>query len=178
MAKPNHWHREKDSQGNELNRRRAPRLAPSAFPELKSARLLAGPEVQLINLSRGGALLESDTRIIPGANICIRLVAADAVFLLRGRVLRSRASHLRGSALIYECAVAFDEEFPLLPGSEEVASTVAETDAESSLEEAARTACKNWPAAIGEDPADPLTVTVPVPDSGPDLRQIFGLNNW
>ncbi|MBP1597528.1 MAG: PilZ domain protein [Acidobacteria bacterium] len=178
MAKPDHRQREKDSQGNEFNRRRAPRLAPSAIPELKSARLLAGPEIQLINLSRGGALLESDTRIIPGANICIRLVAADAVFLLRGRVLRSRASQLRGSALVYECAIAFDEEFPLLPRSEEEAPNVAEKNPGPSLEEAAKAACDGWPAAAGNDPADPLTVTVPVPESGPDLRQIFGLNNW
>ena len=178
MPIPNYRHREKNSRGNEENRRRAPRLAPTAIPELKSASLLAGPEIQLINLSRGGALLESDTRIVPGANICIRLVAADAVFLLRGRVLRSRASHLRGTALIYECAVAFQEEFPLLPGSEEAASAMERTDEASSLEEAAKAACENWPGSVGEDPANPLTVTVPVPDSGPDLRQIFGLNNW
>jgi hypothetical protein len=166
--------RAKDTQGTEINRRKGERQDPAHIPSLKSAGLVAGPDVQLINLSSGGALLESNTRILPDASICIRLVATDALFFLRGRVLQSRASSLRGSELIYECRVAFDEEFSLLAPNQEEQPAVDEAADVPSTENAAG-ANEYWPAVLEEGPNSTLTVTVPVPRLERDLRHVFGL---
>lgn len=165
--------RPKDSEGNDIERRKTVRLDPAQIPSLKSARLVAGPDVQLINLSSGGAMLECSTRILPGASICIRLVATDALFFLRGRVLESRASSLHGSDLIYQCNVAFDEEFSLL-SSKPAGSSAADESADVPLTENAAGANAHWPALLEEGPNSTLTVTVPVPRTEGDLPQVFG----
>jgi len=159
-------------------RRRDPRLPPSVIPAMKGARLLAGPEVQLINVSRGGALLETDARMMPGSSICIRLVAADAVFLLRGKVIRSRASALRGQVLMYESAVMFDEPFPVILNETAPQQDAAQDAAEALESKAAASLPEGTPAPAVESEPAALNVTANIPSSGPDLRQIFGLNSW
>lgn len=127
-------------------------------------------------------MLETEARMMPGAIICIRLVAADAVFLLRGRVLRSHASSFRGALLLYESAIAFDEEFPLLANDSaflaEAAASAEPTEAAPQTQEAAANSPEMKPVEDEEYQPATFTVTIPVPESGPDLRQIFGLNQW
>lgn len=96
-------------------RRASPRLPPSAIPSLKGVKLVAGPEVRLVNISRGGALIESEARLSPGSNLCLRLVTAESVYLLKGHVLRSKVASLAGGGLRYQSAVSFNEEFSILP---------------------------------------------------------------
>ncbi len=165
--------RVKDSQGSPLDRRKSRRLSPDEIPNFKSVRLLAGQEIQLINLSAGGAMLESTTRIMPGAKICIRLVAHDALFLLHGRVLQSRASALSESGITYQCRVAFDEEFSLLAGLEGRTSQALPAAHPDSIEQAAE-AAQVFPAVINHESTSSMTVTVPVPKSERDLRHVFG----
>ncbi len=149
------------------------RLDPALIPSLKSARLVAGPEVQLINLSSGGAMLECNTRLLPGAGICIRLVATDALFFLKGRVLESRALSLCGSELTYQCNVAFDEEFSLLASNGEEFPEAYEAAAAPAQQNTAPTP-ECWPAVLEEGPNSTMTVTVPVPRMECDLRSEFG----
>ena len=54
--------------------RRAPRFDASAIPSLKSARQIGGPEIKLIDISRGGALIEIQERLLPGTNFALQLV--------------------------------------------------------------------------------------------------------
>jgi hypothetical protein len=166
--------REMDPQGNPIDRRKAQRLHPSALPSLKSVRLVPGSEIRLINVSSGGALLESDNRILPGANICIRLVAEDVLYFLRGRVLQSRASSIRGSALTYECRVAFDEEFSLLSSNADKQQVTAEP-VEPAPNQDADSSHESWPAVVEEGTDSHLMITVPIPHLECDLRQVFGL---
>jgi hypothetical protein len=159
------------------NMRSAPRLPPSAISKLKSIRLVAGPEVTLINISRGGALIETDALLVPHSAIAIRLVTADAVFLLRGRVLRSRAASFQGSALIYQSALAFDEELPFLDGAQD--QPQADTAPEEAILQAGEGEAidAGMKPGISEQPAM-ITIDIPIPPWGPDLRQIFGFNDW
>ncbi|MBZ5496081.1 MAG: PilZ domain-containing protein [Acidobacteriia bacterium] len=161
------------------DRRTAPRQPPSVIPSLQSVELTNGNAVNLVNISRGGALVETEARMIPGVSICIRLVAADAVFMLRGRVLRSRALSLRGSTILYESAIAFNEELPLLAGEfDEPAVEKEPAAAFPAVEEAAASQPDSQPGTAVEERPIMFTLTVPIPPTGPDLRQIFGLNKW
>ncbi len=176
-----------------IERRTSPRLPPSAIPSLKSISLSSGPEVVLINISRGGALLESDRRLRPSTKICLRLVTAETVHQVWGRVLRSQVSGLVGG-LHYQSAVAFDQELALLAGATENAqvhttsSTLDPVNPSVSADDVAagpqEPPCSQ-PAAsdqIEEDlsyaPAGVLTLTANLLPSCIDLQQVFEINRW
>ncbi len=102
-----------------MSRRRSPRFDSSAIPNLKSVHQVEGPEVKLINISRGGALIETQKRIPPGSKISLRIVTTEKVYTLNGQILRCYVYEIE-KVLTYQCALAFDEDFTLLPsGSEE-----------------------------------------------------------
>jgi hypothetical protein len=101
----------KEKAGAEL--RRYPRLKPSEVPSLKSVSFNQGNEVQLIDISKGGMLLETDVRLRPQMEIHLKLVTTTGVIKLEGRVLRSSISSLNG-VLWYRSGIAFDEPFELL----------------------------------------------------------------
>jgi hypothetical protein len=182
-----------------MERRTSPRLPPSAIPALKSISLSSGPEVVLINISRGGALLESDRRLRPSTKICLRLVTAEAVHQVWGRVLRSQVSRLAGG-LHYQSAVAFDQELALLAAVTE--NTLVQTTS-STMEPPAQIApptegvaateqiptAREIPASqeepLGQSEEDSndlppgvLTLTASLLSSGPDLQQAFEINHW
>lgn len=160
-------------------RRTWPRRVASKIPSLKSTGLFGDKEVRLINISRGGALVESEAIMRPGVTVCIRLVAADAVFLLRGRVTRSRISSLRGPVPSYESAISFTNDLSILVENADVLLRDPEPACAPPEGEPVTVEPGRGPAstADGQQPDAP-TITASVPRSGPDLRQIFGLNNW
>ncbi len=162
-------------------RRAFPRRPASELTFLKSVKLLAGPEVRLVDVSRGGALLESETPLPPGTRICLRLVTTDTTLLIDGRVLRSRVSCLQPGLVRYRSAVQFDDEVALF--SEDRPETAAESvDSAASQQPAEKTAepAQSLVAssALAGDVTEYVTVTAVVTETGPDLRQIFGVNDW
>jgi hypothetical protein len=174
------------------DRRTSCRKPPSAIPTLKKLCLSSGLEVQLINISRGGALIESNNRICPTTTICLRMVTAEGVYQLFGRVLRSRVCGL-GAGLRYQSAVAFHNEFPLLLEDEAaeprqaVPAPAAGSPAvqpETAVMTASPASLEPGPDTLSPDEPTPpendgiLTVTACVPPMGPDLRQMFSANNW
>jgi len=162
-------------------RRAFPRRPASELSFLKSVKLLAGPEVRLIDVSRGGALLESVTPIPPGTRICLRLVTTDTTVLIDGRVLRSRVSCLQPGLVRYRSAVQFEEEVALFAEdrSEEAAEAAASPEARQPAEpvpEPTESAGSSGAASSGA--VDRVTVTAIVTESGHDLYEIFGVNEW
>ena len=86
-------------------RRLAPRLATAATCWPRHALLRPGREVVIVNLSSGGALIESQVRVNPGARAALQFLT-DARHEVHGWISRSRVVRL--SPLWYEAAVAFD----------------------------------------------------------------------
>ena len=76
-------------------------------------------EIKLINISRGGALIETQTRVLPGASISLRIDMAEAVHIVKGRILRSHV-HEVGKIIAYRSAIAFDEDFTIFPSNRDV----------------------------------------------------------
>ncbi|MGE5357864.1 MAG: PilZ domain-containing protein [Bacteroidales bacterium] len=93
-------------------RRVWPRQAASACAWVIAARVRPGRDVRLIDLSRGGALIEGATRLLPGTVVDLQLVAEDARHDLRGKVLRSAVKALdHGGRVYYRAAVCFEHSF-------------------------------------------------------------------
>lgn len=89
-----------------LERRRLARVPADSTSWRPLALLRPGQEVILIDLSAGGALLESHARMLPGARAELQLFGARRS-VLHGRIDRCHVSHLE--PLRYRGAIVFDE---------------------------------------------------------------------
>lgn len=89
-------------------RRRWPRqfFAGGRLPP--RARVHPGDIVTLVNVSSGGALVESDLRFRWGARCDLEWVAADSVVSVAARVVRCFVARLDASAVRYRTALRFD----------------------------------------------------------------------
>jgi hypothetical protein len=117
-----------DDEPDGAERRTSPRVPASAVPQLK-ARLLAGPDVRLVDLSRRGVLLETQTRLLPGSPIRLKFVADDATLVLKGSVVRSSVSTFGEQGLVYRTAVTFDQDISICDESLWVAAPAADPPA-------------------------------------------------
>jgi hypothetical protein len=88
-------------------RRRWSRQPADTLPNVKAA-LKSGVEVELINLSRGGAQFRTPNRLLPGLNVSLKLVTADGALTVQGKVMRSAMVRMRSGSLGYEVGIAFD----------------------------------------------------------------------
>jgi len=91
---------------------RAQRVSPSEGGATK-ARLLPGGEVDVLNVSETGLLIEGKSRPVVGTIVSIRL-KGSRLRKLDGRIVRSRVSTIhRDGTLSYESAIEFDHSHPL-----------------------------------------------------------------
>lgn len=88
-------------------RRRSLRVDADRTPWQEVALLRPGQEVVILNISRGGALLKSPTRMAPGARTELHLFGTTRR-VVRGRIDRCYVSGLH--PLRYAGSVVFDHE--------------------------------------------------------------------
>lgn len=86
-------------------RRQAPRVPPEACGWPSQAVLRPGQQVDLVNVSAGGALVRSGARVKPGMPTELQLQGASKRSV-RGRVGRACVFSL--TPLCYEAALVFD----------------------------------------------------------------------
>ena len=91
-------------------RRLARRLRPEEAGWQRVALLRPGHEVEVVNLTAHGALVQSAARLKPGTRSELQLTGATR-HALRGRIDRSRVVRLE--PLRYEAAIVFDEPLAL-----------------------------------------------------------------
>jgi len=66
----------------------------------------------LINISAGGALIETHHRLLPGTSIELLIERHRYRASVRGQVLRSSVVRMRPSAIWYRGAIGFDRYLP------------------------------------------------------------------
>jgi hypothetical protein len=109
--------------------RRARRVPASQLGESNRARLLPGGDVDVVNISGTGLLVEGRARPVVGTTVSIRLHGAN-LKRLEGRIVRSRVSTIhRDGTLTYESAIEFDRPHALQEMVTEAADR-AEAEAE------------------------------------------------
>ena len=87
---------------------RAPRVTTTDVGVSTKARLLPGGDVDVLNVSETGLLVEGKTRPVIGTAVSIRL-KGSRIKRLEGRIVRSRVSTIhRDGTLSYESAIEFD----------------------------------------------------------------------
>jgi hypothetical protein len=96
-----------------FERRVGARIPPEHTRWQSLALLRPGQEVVLVNVSPGGALVESPTRLAPGARTELQLFGRPRLSI-RGRLERCRVSRLE--PLRYEGAIVFEMTLELEAG--------------------------------------------------------------
>ena len=167
------------------DRREWPRAPQAALAAVK-AQLAAGTEVELKDLSRGGARFQTETRLLPGLTVAIRLVGVDGrTMTVRGRVVRSKLLRLDRGGMGYEVGVAFQELITAVVDemTAEAASRMAAPEPIAPAPAvappvAAEASAPPAPASGESLEAAPMLLTAAVGHSTPELRDLFTGNDW
>jgi len=93
-------------------RRREPRLA---CDWLSGARLRPGHDLEVIDLSSGGALVEAPIRLLPGSRVEIVLAAPDWHWKVLAYVVRCEVWDLSGHGARYRAGLRFGERMERPP---------------------------------------------------------------
>lgn len=115
--------------GHGGNRRQAPRLFQIEEHGVASARVRPGHEVALIDISAGGALVESRHRLLPGSTVDLCLTTAHRRTAVRGRILRCAVSRLHAACVWYLGAIGFEQQLSWFVGNESGGYLVHTADA-------------------------------------------------
>ena len=94
-----------------VDRRAWPRSTTLDASGMASGRLLPGRIARVIDLCRGGALIETDYRLLPGTLVELQLGEPTTRYRVRGRILRCYVTALdRERGIRYRGALAFEEQ--------------------------------------------------------------------
>ncbi|MBM3770615.1 MAG: PilZ domain-containing protein [Acidimicrobiia bacterium] len=94
-------------------RRQHPRDPSAGARGVVAIRVRPGIQATLIDLSRSGAALETERRLVPGRFVHVQLAGPTSVVTVRAKVLRNAVSRLSAGLIVYRCAVQFDRALGL-----------------------------------------------------------------
>ena len=93
-------------------RRASPRISALSEEGLERARLLPGRTASVVDLSSGGALIETDWRLLPGTRVELQVGEPAVRFKVAGHVLRCHVWRLDRERIRYRGAVVFEQKVP------------------------------------------------------------------
>jgi len=79
-----------------------------------SARVKLGNEALVVDISAGGALVDTQSRVLPGATVELLLNTQTHVCAARGRILRCAVVRVGAQSVWYRAAIGFDRALPWL----------------------------------------------------------------
>jgi hypothetical protein len=95
-------------------RRQSRRHVDAEDHGIVSTRVRPGHRARLIDVSAGGALVETTHRLLPGTSVELHVETRSHRTNVRGRVLRCAIVHVRPSWVCYRGAIGFDRHLPWL----------------------------------------------------------------
>ena len=98
------------------DRRANARVSAAHGSDMPPARLRPGRTAHVVDLSAGGALIETDCRLMPGARVELHLGEPSDRVAVTGRILRCQVSTVERERIRYRGAVAFERRLPF-PGT-------------------------------------------------------------
>jgi hypothetical protein len=90
-------------------RRQTPRWSHADEHGIVTVRVRSGHRAALVDVSAGGALVETTSRLLPGARIDLLVEGETRRTTCPGRVLRCAVVRLRPTVVCYQAAIAFDQ---------------------------------------------------------------------
>ena len=96
-------------------RRRTLRRIPAGEEPLARVRLRAGSHLDVIDISNAGALVEGETRLLPGTHVDVHVVTAEGRLLVRSRILRASVTPVEAARVRYRGALLFERAVDTAP---------------------------------------------------------------
>ena len=98
------------------DRRLTPRRTPHASDPVARLRLRAGRELTVVNVAAGGALVETEGRLLPGTHVDVHVMTPNGRELVRSRIVRAFVWQLSGERIVYRGALAFERHVEITVG--------------------------------------------------------------
>jgi hypothetical protein len=98
--------------GEMPDRRAARRLEAFEEHRIMAASVRPGHRARVIDVSAGGALIETCLRLLPGTSVELQVETGMSRASVRGRVLRCAVVRVRPTWVCYRGAIAFDRHLP------------------------------------------------------------------
>ena len=112
---------------------RSRRKTPDEIEGFEGAVLTPGGQVDVVNVSNNGILVETGTRTKPGGAVVVCVNIAGAKHVTTAKVVRSELTTVGGSGLLYKLAIAFDEDLNLIDWGDGADDTPSTSDAETAI---------------------------------------------
>jgi hypothetical protein len=80
---------------------------------MANGRLRPGRTARIIDVSPGGALIETDWRLLPGTRVELQLGDPVTLHRVKGRLLRCHVTMVDRERIRYRGALVFEEELPV-----------------------------------------------------------------
>jgi hypothetical protein len=164
------------------NKREWRRLNPSEVPSLKGVMINQGADAQVIDISMGGILLETEFRLRPQMKIVLKVVTTKGVLKIDGYVLRSSIKSIAKTPL-YRSAIVFDQPLSMLEDleqkQEEQSSEMPSQSMMPDIFESEFATKSDLGASDQDLETSPTILTVMAPEKfGATLDDMFSLNDW
>jgi len=102
--------------------RRCAKRTPQQGPGLWTVRMPWGTDVELINISRTGVLIESGSKVTPGITLELHLSGLGLQRMMMARFVRSEIAHVDRMGVRYHAAAQFEQPLDILPAHGEASS--------------------------------------------------------
>jgi hypothetical protein len=99
------------------DRRRFARRVPESTESLRRVRSRTGRDLDVVDISQSGMLIEGSARLLPNTNLDVHIVTRGGRVLVRCRVVRAWVWHLEADLVRYRVALAFDRTLDTAPGN-------------------------------------------------------------
>jgi hypothetical protein len=99
-----------------MEQRRAPRLGGTDPHGVVRVRVRPGHEAVLVDISHGGAAIETAYRLLPGTSVELQIETGCGRTSVRGLVVRCAVVNVEATRVTYGGAICFDTPITWLPG--------------------------------------------------------------
>lgn len=89
-----------------------PRFPLAEHHGIRSLRIRGGHGAAVVDASAGGALVDTNHRLMPGSTVELQVEGDGQRTTVRGRVVRCAVIQVRAATVFYRGAIAFDRHLP------------------------------------------------------------------
>ena len=97
---------------NDSDRRRTPRHSSQDDHGIVSTKIRPGHPARIVDVSAGGALIETPHRLLPGRTVELQVEGRDRHAIVRGCVVRCSVVRVRPASVCYRGAIRFERHLP------------------------------------------------------------------
>ena len=95
-----------------VERRAWPRVDTLTCSDMARGKLRPGRPAHIVDVSAGGALIETEWRLLPGMRVELQVGEPVALYRVSARILRCHVAQLDRGRIRYRGALAFEEDLP------------------------------------------------------------------